>query len=121
MSRLTVTIPYSVRISRELLDEMRRLYDRMEPPKPTFSAVLSHIVKLGWDSYKAEKNSTSCRILKTMFFVLENCLVCPLTRSSIPRLSGFPAWSGVTRKGPIGAKDAKFLPRLQKPLFISAN
>jgi hypothetical protein len=35
---------------------MRRLYDRMEPPKPTFSAVLSHIVKLGWDSYKAQKN-----------------------------------------------------------------
>jgi hypothetical protein len=53
---LTVTIPYSVRIPRELLDEMRRLYDRMEPPKPTFSAVLSHIVKLGWDSYKAQKN-----------------------------------------------------------------
>ena len=38
------------------MDEMRRLYDRMEPPKPTFSAVLSHIVKLGWDSYKAQKN-----------------------------------------------------------------
>ncbi len=56
MPDLTVTIPYSVRISRELLDEMRRLYDRMEPPKPTFSAVLSHIVKLGWDSYKAQKN-----------------------------------------------------------------
>jgi hypothetical protein len=56
MDGLTVTIPYSVRISRELLDEMRRLYDRMEPPKPTFSAVLSHIVKLGWDSYKAQKN-----------------------------------------------------------------
>src|SRR5256885_15864622 len=56
MSRLTVTIPYSVRISRELLDEMRRLFDRMEPPKPTFSAVLRHIVKLGWDSYKAQKN-----------------------------------------------------------------
>ena len=28
----------------------------MEPPKPTFSAVLSHIVKLGWDSYKTQKN-----------------------------------------------------------------
>jgi hypothetical protein len=56
MDGLTVTIPYSVRIARELLDEMRRLYDRMEPPKPTFSAVLSHIVKLGWDSYKAQKN-----------------------------------------------------------------
>jgi len=56
MNGLTVTIPYSVRIPRELLDEMRRLYDRMEPPKPTFSAVLSHIVKLGWDSYKAQKN-----------------------------------------------------------------
>jgi hypothetical protein len=53
---LTVTIPYSVRISRELLDEMRRLYDRLDPPKPTFSAVLSHVVKLGWDSYKARKD-----------------------------------------------------------------
>lgn len=56
MDGLTVTIPYSVRIQRELLDEMRRLYDRMEPPKPTFSAILSHIVKLGWDSYRAQKN-----------------------------------------------------------------
>jgi hypothetical protein len=56
MHGLTVTIPYSVRIPRDLLDEMRRLYDRMEPPKPTFSAVLSHIVRLGWDSYKAQKN-----------------------------------------------------------------
>jgi hypothetical protein len=56
MRSLSVTIPYSVRISRELLDDMRRLYDRMEPPKPTFSAVLSHSVKLGWDSYKAQKN-----------------------------------------------------------------
>jgi hypothetical protein len=56
MDGMTVTIPYSVRISRELLDEMRRLYDRLEPPKPTFSAVLSHIVKLGWDSYKAQKS-----------------------------------------------------------------
>jgi hypothetical protein len=56
MDGLTFTIPYSVRIPRELLDEMRRLYDRLEPPKPTFSAVLSHIVKLGWDSYKAQKN-----------------------------------------------------------------
>ena len=56
MTRLTLTIPYSVRISRELLDEMRKLYDRMEPPKPTFSAVLSHIIKLGWDSYKTQKN-----------------------------------------------------------------
>jgi len=57
MRDLTVTIPYSVRIPRELLDEMKRLYDRMEPPKPTFSAILSHIVKLGWDSYKAQKNN----------------------------------------------------------------
>jgi hypothetical protein len=57
MHGMTVTIPYSVRIPKELLDEMRRLYDRMEPPKPTFSAVLSHIVRLGWDSYKAQKNS----------------------------------------------------------------
>ena len=56
MNGLTVTIPYSIRIPRELLDEMRRLYDRMEPPKPTFSAILSHIVKLGWDSYRAPKN-----------------------------------------------------------------
>ena len=56
MDGLTVTIPYSIRIPRELLDEMRRLYDRLEPPKPTFSAVLSHIVKLGWDSYKAQKS-----------------------------------------------------------------
>ena len=56
MDGLTVTIPYSVRIPRELLDEMRRLYDRMEPPKPTFSAILSHIVRLGWDSYKAQKS-----------------------------------------------------------------
>jgi len=56
MDGLTVTIPYSVRIPRELLDEMRRLHDRLEPPKPTFSAVLSHIVKLGWDSYKAQKS-----------------------------------------------------------------
>ena len=38
------------------MGEMRRLYDRMEPPKPTFSAILSHIVKLGWDSYKTQKN-----------------------------------------------------------------
>src|SRR5438034_277823 len=68
-----------------------------------------------------EKNSTSSRILNTMFFVLENCLIWPLTRSSISKLSGLPAWSGVTRKGPIGAKEAKFLPKLQKPLFISAN
>jgi hypothetical protein len=57
MPDLTVTIPYSVRIPRELLDEMRRLYDRLEPPKPTFSAVLSHIVKLGWDSYKTQTNT----------------------------------------------------------------
>ena len=56
MVGLTVTIPYSIRIPRELLDEMRTQYDRLEPPKPTFSAVLSHIVKLGWDSYKAQKN-----------------------------------------------------------------
>jgi len=48
---LPTTIPYSVRIPKELLDEMRRYYDRMDPPKPTFSAILSHIVKMGWDSY----------------------------------------------------------------------
>lgn len=56
MDRLTVTIPYSVRIPKELLDDMRRLYDRMDPPKPTFSAILSHIVKLGWESYRTQKN-----------------------------------------------------------------
>jgi len=48
---LPTTIPYSVRIPKDLLDEMRRYYDRMDPPKPTFSAILSHIVKMGWDSY----------------------------------------------------------------------
>jgi len=48
---LPTTIPYSVRIPKELLDEMRRYYDRMDPPKPTFSAILSHIVKMGWESY----------------------------------------------------------------------
>jgi hypothetical protein len=48
---LPTTIPYSVRIPKDLLDEMRRYYDRMNPPKPTFSAILSHIVKMGWDSY----------------------------------------------------------------------
>ncbi len=48
---MPTTIPYSVRIPKELLDEMRRYYDRMDPPKPTFSAILSHIMKMGWDSY----------------------------------------------------------------------
>ena len=48
---MPTTIPYSVRIPKDLLDEMRRYYDRMDPPKPTFSAILSHIVKMGWDSY----------------------------------------------------------------------
>jgi hypothetical protein len=48
---LPTTIPYSVRIPKELLDEMRRYYDRMDPPKPTFSAILSHIVRMGWESY----------------------------------------------------------------------
>jgi hypothetical protein len=48
---LPTTIPYSVRIPKELLDEMKRYYDRMSPPKPTFSAILSHIVKMGWESY----------------------------------------------------------------------
>ena len=43
---------YSVRISKELLDEMKRYYDRMDPPKPTFSAILSHIVRMGWESYR---------------------------------------------------------------------
>ena len=50
---MPTTIPYSVRIPKDLLDEMRRYYDRMDPPKPTFSAILSHIVKMGWDSYMA--------------------------------------------------------------------
>ncbi|TMI25494.1 hypothetical protein E6H19_05430 [Candidatus Bathyarchaeota archaeon] len=48
---MPTTIPYSVRIPKELLDEMKRYYDRMDPPKPTFSAILSHIVKMGWESY----------------------------------------------------------------------
>jgi hypothetical protein len=48
---MPTTIPYSVRIPKDLLDEMRRYYYRMDPPKPTFSAILSHIVKMGWDSY----------------------------------------------------------------------
>ena len=48
---MPTTIPYSVRIPKELLDEMKRHYDRMDPPKPTFSAILSHIVKMGWESY----------------------------------------------------------------------
>jgi hypothetical protein len=48
---LPTTIPYSIRIPKELLDEMRRYYDKMNPPKPTFSAILSHIVKMGWESY----------------------------------------------------------------------
>jgi hypothetical protein len=34
-----------------LLEEMKRHFDRMNPPKPTFSAILSHIVKMGWESY----------------------------------------------------------------------
>lgn len=58
---MPTTIPYSVRIPKDLLDEMRRYYDRMDPPKPTFSAILSHIVKIGWDSYVArdrEENKT---------------------------------------------------------------
>ena len=48
---MPTTIPYSVRIPKELLDEMRRYSDRMDPPKPTFSAILSHIVMMGWESY----------------------------------------------------------------------
>ena len=48
---MPTTIPYSVRIPKDLLDEMKRYYDRIDPPKPTFSAILSHIVKMGWDSY----------------------------------------------------------------------
>ena len=58
---MPTTIPYSVRIPKDLLDEMKRYYDRMVPPKPTFSAILSHIVKMGWDSYMArdrEANKT---------------------------------------------------------------
>ena len=48
---MPTTIPYCVRIPKELLDEMKRHYDRMDLPKPTFSAILSHIVKMGWESY----------------------------------------------------------------------
>ncbi|HLE65336.1 MAG TPA: hypothetical protein VI816_04325 [Candidatus Bathyarchaeia archaeon] len=49
---MTTTIPYSIRIPKDLLEEMRRFYDRMDPPKPTFSAILSHLVKLGWEAYR---------------------------------------------------------------------
>jgi hypothetical protein len=56
---LPTTIPYSVRIPKELLDEMRRFFDRMEPPKPTFSAILSHIVKMGWESYTTRDREES--------------------------------------------------------------
>ena len=38
---------------------MRRYYDRMDPPKPTFSAILSHIVKMGWDSYTTRDREAS--------------------------------------------------------------
>jgi len=56
---LPTTIPYSVRIPKDLLDEMRRYYDRIDPPKPTFSAILSHIVKMGWDSYMTRDREAS--------------------------------------------------------------
>jgi hypothetical protein len=56
---MPTTIPCSVRIPKDLLDEMRRYYDRMGPPKPTFSAILSHIVKMGWDSYIAPHHEES--------------------------------------------------------------
>ena len=56
---MPTTIPYSVRIPKDLLDEMRRYYDRMNPPKPTFSAILSYIVKMGWDSYTSHDREES--------------------------------------------------------------
>jgi len=56
---VTATLPYSIRIPRDLLEEMKRHYDRMEPPKPTFSAILTHIVKLGWEAYRTPARSES--------------------------------------------------------------
>jgi len=56
---LPTTIPYSVRIPKELLDGMRRYYDRTDPPKPTFSAILSHIVKMGWEFYLTRDREVS--------------------------------------------------------------
>jgi len=56
---VTATLPYSIRIPRDLLAEMKRQYDRMEAPKPTFSAILTHIVKLGWEAYRTPARSES--------------------------------------------------------------
>ena len=56
---MPTTIPYSVRIPKDLLDEMKRYYDRLAPPKPTFSAILSHIVKMGWESYTTRDHEES--------------------------------------------------------------
>ena len=67
MTSLTTTIPYSVRIPKELLDEMKKCYDRMDPPKPTFSAILSHIVKMGWESYMTREGSKTHRPLVSSF------------------------------------------------------
>ncbi len=66
---MPTTIPYSVRIPKDLLDEMRRHYDRMDPPKPTFSAILSHIVKVGWDSFmtRSQEGSKAPRPLVASF------------------------------------------------------
>jgi hypothetical protein len=66
---LPTTIPYSVRVPKDLLDEMKRYYDRMDPPKPTFSAILSHIVKMGWDSYmtRGQEGNKTSRPLVTSF------------------------------------------------------
>ena len=66
---MPTTIPYSVRIPKDLLDEMKRFYDRMDPPKPTFSAILSHIVKIGWDSYmtRYREGSKTSRLLVAPF------------------------------------------------------
>ena len=66
---MPTTIPHSVRIPKDLLDEMKRYYARKDPPKPTFSAILSHIVKMGWDSYmtRGHEGSKTSRPRVTSF------------------------------------------------------
>jgi len=39
----------------------------MDPPKPTFSAILSHIVKMGWESYMTREGSKTHRPLVSSF------------------------------------------------------